>query len=104
MNVLNIKAGTRITVKMLEAIDACPSEVTKFKDLWPKGVALRKKSLLQAAGAEMDINWFAHAILTHDGRWPEVERYDNLYLATDRLAGTNYDAAYSLWEMIRRRE
>ena len=42
---LKIKAGTLVTVEMLEELVACQSELMEFERLWPNGLSLRLKNL-----------------------------------------------------------
>jgi hypothetical protein len=50
-----------ITVKWLEAKAACPSQVKRFKRMFPRGARLTLDNLQRAAKANLDIDWFVRA-------------------------------------------
>ena len=53
----------RITVELLESIDACPDQVETFSKLFPKGAPVSMRSLAKAQKAGLDV-FFLERLLT----------------------------------------
>lgn len=51
------KPPKRITVRMLRARDACPTEIKIFRKEWPKGAEVTADNLRRAAELGMFIDW-----------------------------------------------
>lgn len=58
----HIKPGDLITEDALNDAGACWRDRMKFRDEWPDGVILRRKSLLRAAELRLDIEWFSREV------------------------------------------
>lgn len=76
-----------ITTDILIRLNACPEELDTFVDLWPNGVLLTLPALHEAWNANLDVYWFANALLsplnaknwhlTSQPRWKRY--YDRAY-------------------------
>ena len=53
----------RITVELLESINACPDQVETFSKLFPKGAPVSMRSLAKARKAGLDV-FFLERLLT----------------------------------------
>ena len=63
----------RITTELLLKLNACKSQVTLFKELFPNGAEVNRENLAEAKDAKLDINWLFQAALSK----PRLEAYEN---------------------------
>ena len=73
----------RITVELLESLDACTDQVETFKELFPKGAPVSMRSFNRARKAGLDVFFLERALSgpalaeyqkVKDAAWAEYEK------------------------------
>jgi hypothetical protein len=103
------KRGDLITSIDLRKIDACDWQIRKFRKEWPDGAKLLKKNLLRAAELDLNLDFFAHAILAAGrfgqfGSQTRSTRMDYYIAKSGRIRSTQRawfkDCAKKLWNLL----
>ena len=69
----DVRRGSVVTGEMLKDWGACGNQADRVDELWPEGFVVTLENLVQAATEELDVEWFAQAIL-RAAAWAEYKK------------------------------